>query len=59
MFIVTVATDQQCPALHPADGSPSELVLAPTRCELGLGFGFLIIYENRRLEARDLLVFFG
>lgn len=59
MFIVTVATDQQCPALHRADGSPSEVVLAPTGCKLGLAFGFLIIYENRRLEAQDLSVCFG
>lgn len=51
MFIVTVATDQQHPALHRADGSPSEIVPAPTRYELGLIFGFLIIYEGRRLEA--------
>lgn len=59
MFIVAVTTDQQHPALHCADGSPSEIVPAPTRCELGLAFGFLIIYENRRLEARDLSGFFG
>lgn len=59
MFIVTVATDQQHPALHPADSSPSEIVPAPTRCELGLIFGFSLFMRTGDWKQGIYLSFLG
>lgn len=59
MFIVAVATDQQHPALHRAVGSPSELVLDPTRCELGLAFGFLLFMRTGDWKHRIYQSFLG